>query len=362
MLRWAPYPFVRITLSFVAGVLLYLVLGRQSGFSLGLLAFFFACFVAAFLLAKKYKAAFAWDVAGILGLLTWFALGLAVAEQRTELHQPSHLTHLQAQPAYYTGVVADYVVQKPDYQSTVLKVRQVQVNGQWREATGKVQLSVPHDSEQPFELNYGDVLLVKGAPQPVAPPLNPNQFDYSAFLANKNIYHRHYLQPFQYQKVASEPPNPILYYSIQLRRRLDGVLRERVGEKREYAIASALLLGVKDELDNSIRQAYADTGTMHVLAVSGLHVGLIYTVLMLLLAKFNATARQRWVGAALVLAVLWLYAFVTGLSPSVLRAVLMFSLATVGLALRRKTVIYNTVAVAALVLLLVNPYNLLEVG
>ncbi|MCX2741699.1 ComEC/Rec2 family competence protein [Pontibacter anaerobius] len=362
MLRWAPYPFVRITLSFVAGIVLYFLWGRELGHGLWLLAFFFASFLAVAILSIRYKNTFASDVAGILGLLTFMALGFATTHQRTELNQPRHIAHLQSSPSHYKGMVQDYVLQKPGYQSTVLQVQQVKVDGVWHQATGKVQLSVPHDSDRAYELSYGDVLLVRGAPQPVAAALNPNQFNYKAFLANKNIHHRHYLQPLQYQKISSKPSNLVLYYSIQLRRRLDEMLRERVGEKREYAIASALILGVKDELDNSIRQAYADTGTMHVLAVSGLHVGLIYTVLMLVLARFSATARQRWLGAILVLAVLWLYAFITGLSPSVLRAVLMFSLVTVGLGLQRRTVVYNTIAFAALVLLYSNPYNLFEVG
>ncbi|GHA78112.1 ComEC/Rec2 family competence protein [Pontibacter akesuensis] len=362
MLRWAPYPIVRVTLSFILGVLLYLLIGRQEGIGPGLLAFFFALFILAAILAKKYRTAFAYDVAGILALLTFAILGFVITQQRTEIYQPNHLAHLSAAPAFYIGVVDDYVLQKPGYQSTVLEVTQVQVNGAWQKASGKVQLSVPHDSEAKYELKYGDVLLVKGAPQEVTPPLNPNQFDYRNYLANKGIHYRHYLQSFQYQKLGHEPNNLILSYSIQLRRNLDEVLRERIGEKREYMIASALILGVKDELDNSIRQAYADTGTMHVLAVSGLHVGLIYTLLMVVLARMNSTARQRWLGAILVLAVLWLYAFITGLSPSVLRAVLMFSLVTIGLALRRRTVIYNTVAFAAGALLFYNPYNLLEVG
>ncbi|GAB3830550.1 ComEC/Rec2 family competence protein [Pontibacter rugosus] len=362
MLRWAPYPVVRVALSFILGILLYLIFGRQEGLAPGLPAFFFALFVLAFILSRKYKTVFATDVAGVVATLTFVVFGYFMTQQRTQVYQPAHLSHLPTAPAYYVGVVDDYVLQKPGYQSTVLAVEQVQVNGQWQRATGKVQLSVPHDSEEEYELKYGDVLLIKGARQEVAPPLNPNQFDYRKYLANKGIHFRHYLPSFQFHKLGSEPANPVLYYSIQLRRNLDEVLRERIGEKREYAIASALILGVKDELDNSIRQAYADTGTMHVLAVSGLHVGLIYTLLMLVLAKFNSSARQRWAGAILVLAILWLYAFITGLSPSVLRAVLMFSLVTVGLALKRRTVVYNTVSVAALGLLFWNPYNLLEVG
>ncbi|MFD2515001.1 ComEC/Rec2 family competence protein [Pontibacter locisalis] len=362
MLRWAPYPFVRVALSFAAGILLYIITGREFRFSLELLAFFFAAFVVAVLLTRRVKSAFATNIAGILALLTFFSAGLFTTHYRTAYHQQDHLLHLQEQPAHYTGVVTDYVVQKAGYQSTVVEVQQVLVNGSWQRATGRVQLSVPHDSDKTYELAYGDVLLVKGSPEPVAPPANPGQFDYRQYLANKNIYHRHYLQAYQYGKVSNDPPLGILSYSIQLRGKLDALLQEKLDEKREYGIASALLLGVKDELDNNIRKTYANTGTMHVLAVSGLHVGLIFTVLMLLLTQFNRTGRQRLVGAVVILLVLWLYAFITGLSPSVLRAVLMFSLVTVGLAIKRRTNIYNTVAVAALVLLFINPYNLLEVG
>lgn len=362
MLRWASYPFVRITLGFIAGILLYFSFGEQLGHGLWMLAFSFLAFILAAILSRKYKTAFATDVAGMAGVLTFVALGYSATHANIELNQPQHIAHLPTEPTHYKGVVSDYVLQKPGYQRTVLQVEQVRVNGKWQAATGKVQLLVPHDSERAYEVSYGDVLLVRGAPQEVSSPLNPGQFNYKAFLANKNIHHQHYLRPLQYQKISSSPPNPILYHSILLRRQLDNILREGVGEKREYAISSALILGVKDELDNSIRQAYADTGTMHVLAVSGLHVGLVYGVLMFLLARIGSTDRQRWVGAILMLGVLWLYAFITGLSPSVMRAVLMFSLVTVGIALRRRTVVYNTIAFAALVLLYINPFNLLEVG
>ncbi|GAB3204283.1 competence protein ComEC [Pontibacter aydingkolensis] len=362
MLKWAPYPFVRVTLSFIAGILLYITLGKEFRYSLELLAFFFLAFVIAAILSKKYKSGFATDLAGILGLLSFFAAGLFTTHYRTATHQAQHLIHLSEAPAYYVGVVEDYVLQKPSYQSTVLQVEHVNLNGEWQQASGKVQLSVPHDTERQYELAYGDRLLIKGAPQPVAPPANPAQFNYSQYLANKNIYHQHYLQTYQYQKLGSEPGSGILYFSIQLRRQMDNLLQNRLDKQREYGISSALILGVKDELDNSIRNAYAQTGTMHVLAVSGLHVGLIFSVLMLVLARFNRTGRERFLGAILTLTILWLYAFITGLSPSVLRAVLMFSLVTIGLALRRNTDIYNTVSIAALVLLFINPYNLLEVG
>ncbi|MFD3003076.1 ComEC/Rec2 family competence protein [Pontibacter toksunensis] len=362
MLRWAPYPFIRITLSLVAGILLYFILGEGLHYSMEIFAFFVAAFIIAAVFSLRAKAAEATNMAGIVGLLCFVFLGFWATHLHTEKNNPQHLLHLSGQPAYYVGVVEDYLVQKPGYQSTVLQVQQVQVNGKWQAADGKVQISLPHDSEKTYELNYGDVLLIKGAPQKVAPPGNPNQFDYRQYLANKGIYHRHYLQAFQAQKIGSAPPSPLLAASIHLRRNLDFLLRQRIEARREYAISSALILGVKDELDNSIRSAYASTGTMHVLAVSGLHVGLIYLVLVWLFSFFAPSVRQRVLQAVLILGFLWTYAFLTGLSPSVLRAVVMFSFVTVGTAIKRQTNIYNTIAIAAAALLLLNPYNLKEVG
>ena len=191
MLRWAPYPLVRVTLSFIAGILLYIISGREFRYSFELLAFFFVAFAVSVYLSQKYKSGFATNIAGILGLLSFFALGLFTAYFRTDTHQPSHLIHLKDTPTNYVGVVDDYVLQKASYQSTVVRVDKVLLNGQWQKAQGKVQLSVPHDSNQEYELAYGDKLLIKGAPRVVAPPANPAQFDYRKYLANKNIYHQH---------------------------------------------------------------------------------------------------------------------------------------------------------------------------
>ena len=362
MLQWAPYPFIRITLSLIAGILLHFISGNDFRYSAEVVAFFVAVYIAAFLFARKARTATATNAAGLAALLCFVSLGFWATHLHNATNNPQHLLHLPATPAYYTGVVEDYVAQKPGYQSTVLQVQQVQVNGQWQQAEGRVQLAVPHDPDRAYELAYGDVLLVKGPPQEVARPANPNQFDYRQYLANKGIYHRHYLLPLQFQKIGAAPPNPLLAASIHLRRHLDGLLRERVGERQEYAISSALILGVKDDLDNAIRNAYANTGTMHVLAVSGLHVGLIYLLLAWVLGRFAPTRRQRVLQAVLVLSFLWTYAFLTGLSPSVLRAVVMFSMVAVAAAIRRQTNIYNTIAIAAAALLLWNPYNLKEVG
>ena len=101
---------------------------------------------------------------------------------------------------------------------------------------------------------------------------------------------------------------------------------------------------------------------MHVLAISGLHVGILYFLLFYLLGFLGKFRSGRIIRAALIILFLWFFAFLTGLSPSVMRAAAMFSFVTIGQSLKRPGNIYNTIAASAFFLLLVNPYLIKEVG
>ncbi|MBJ6116687.1 ComEC family competence protein [Pontibacter sp. BT310] len=362
MLQWAPYPFLRIALSFIAGILAYTTIGEGFRFAPEVFTFFVALFLGLFIYSRSYRSAEVNTWVGIVGLFCFASAGFWITELRTPHLQPNHLSNLNQKPTYYTGIVNDYVIQKPGYQRTVLAVDKVLVNGSWQKATGQVQVTVPHDTPEEYTFTYGDKLLIKGSPLPVQGPLNPEQFNYKAYLQKKSIYHRQNLQAQQFAKLGNDPPNFLLYLSIKIRRYLEETIKENVQAKREAGISTALILGVKDDLDNDVRDSYAATGTMHVLAVSGMHVGLIFGVFLLLFKSVNLNKSQRLVFVTIVLTLLWLYAFVTGLSASVLRAVLMFSLVMIAMVWSRRHNIYNTLAIVAFLLLFYDPYFLFDVG
>jgi len=362
MLQWAPYPFIRIALSFIAGILLFTTIGEGFRFAPEVFAFFVALFLVLYVVSRNYRSTEVNTWVGIVGLFCFAAGGFWITQLRTPHLQPDHLTNLNEKPAYYTAIVNDFVVQKPGYQRTIVAVEKVLLNGQWQAATGQVQVTVPHDTPDDYTFTYGDKLLIKGAPQPVAPPLNPNQFNYKAYLQNKGIYHRQNLQAHQFKHIGNSPPNLLLYTSIKVRRYFEDIIREHVPVRREQSIATALLLGLKDDMDNAVRDSYAATGTMHVLAVSGMHVGLVFAIFLFLFKKYNLNRSQRLVFLLVVLGLLWLYGFMTGLSASVLRAVLMFSLVLLSMVLSRRHNIYNTLAIAAFALLFYDPYMLFDVG
>ena len=132
--------------------------------------------------------------------------------------------------------------------------------------------------------------------------------------------------------------------------------------EQEQAIALALVIGVTDGIDNELEKAYSASGAMHVLAVSGLHIGILYSIILFLLKPLQKDQRGQWLVAALSLSLLWSYAFVTGLSPSVLRAVTMFSFVALAKPMNIRSNIFNTLAGSAIILLLFDPYLIMSVG
>ena len=132
--------------------------------------------------------------------------------------------------------------------------------------------------------------------------------------------------------------------------------------KNEMAVLSALTLGYKDELEPELREDFSYAGVMHILAVSGLHIGVIYMMLQLIFSMAFRRAKSKILSTLFTLCALWLYAFMTGLPPSVIRATTMFSLVAIGTALNRKSQIYNTISVSAFIILPGNPNLLFDVG
>jgi competence protein ComEC len=156
--------------------------------------------------------------------------------------------------------------------------------------------------------------------------------------------------------------NSLYAFAIRSRIYFKEIIYAQITAHRERAIALALLLGTKEELTPEIRETYAAAGAMHVLAVSGLHVGIVYGLILLLFRNAYKRPVMKWIYLVVTLGTLWSYALITGLSASVLRAVTMFSLMTIAKVARREGNIYNTLSAAGLLLLCYDPYMIMSVG
>jgi competence protein ComEC len=361
MLRWIPYAVVRIVIFFIAGIVLGIYFPDfipqqyfQIAFAIAMLTY-----IACFILQRFYKRLS--PNPGFLGLMIIFVTGYLRVLDSTDARKPENLVHLSESVLYYKVAINSQARSKENSWKTEGAITTVQTAAGWKPCSANMILYFPKsDFKEPFQ--YGDILLVKGTPQPVPPPANPGEFDYKRFLEFRKIYHQQFVRQKDVKYLESDPSSSIVYYAIRARTWADTTLSRFVEGEREQAIASALVLGVTDGLDNELLNAYAATGAMHVLAVSGLHISIIYMLILGLLRPLNNTPAGRWWLAALSLVILWGYAFVTGLSPSVLRAVTMFTFVAIAKAWNRQTNIYNVLAASAFFLLLYEPYLIMSVA
>ncbi len=359
------YPFFGVVVAFAAGISFAFSISVPTYTLLISLGILCLCAVGYLRFAPKpWFRQYAWGQS--LWVFSLFMLlGMYRMEQAHPGQTPDHMIHWAdtLEVSYYEARFLSNIERTTKSQRATLEILKIQVDSisVWARASGKLIAYFPlHDSTLTFQ--YGDKILVKGKPYPVPSPSNPHAFDYRAYLETQGITHQHFLRRGSFLQTDSVEGFTIMSASWNTRQWLAQQFHEFIPQTQSRAIALALVLGVKNELDNTLRDAYAGAGAMHVLAVSGLHVGIIVLILNIL---FRPLAGYKWgilLKGILSLLLLWAYAFITGLSPSVMRAVTMFSVVIVGQLVQREGNIYNTLSFSALVLLLYNPYMLYQVG
>jgi competence protein ComEC len=226
--------------------------------------------------------------------------------------------------------------------------------------TGRILLNVRKDSlKQSFEI--GSHLQINGSLYKSGPAKNPNQFDYGKYLESKQIYAQLYADASEI-KIGSVIEKDVWYYTSRLRSKIIGNLEKSNFNKAELNVAIALILGQQQDISPEIIRDYQFAGAVHILSVSGLHIGFILLFVTFLLKPFPNTRRGSFIKLLIILASLASFGLIAGLAPSVLRSVTMFSFVAIGMYLRRSTNIFHTLLVSMLLILLVQPSFLFDVG
>jgi competence protein ComEC len=208
----------------------------------------------------------------------------------------------------------------------------------------------------------GTEILFTASLQPIKNTSNPGAFNYAHYAAFQHIYYQVFLKKDKYVLLPYCNTHRYFDFIDRTRKWVLQLLSIYIPNKKEAGLAKALLIGYKNDLDNELVQSYINTGVVHIIAISGLHVGLIYWLLHLACKPLQNNKRWRWLRLILIMLGLWLFAVLAGASPSVLRSAVMFSLVAIGESLAKKASIYNTLAASAFVLLCYNPYWLWDVG
>ena len=352
-MTFADFPFLRYLFFFALGILLFTTIPEaQPQLVLGILAVlwvFYAVFLSKPVFSSLLPISF-------LAYLLLIGLGAFVSLHSNQTAQEGEISWGEGQG--YLAEVQRYDLPKANSSENLLAV--FALNGEQGWSSQKALVLVYHQMEE--ALHPGQVIWVPTNPEPVAPPSFPDEFNYKRFLAAKGIHFRQFLGK-KLQVLPLKPSNELNFAMEHLRHYFAGVIDQYVQRPESKQIALALLLGQKESLGKEVKQAYSATGTQHILAVSGLHVGIIYSILLLPLTFFKQKGQLLQKSyLILVLGLIWIYALMTGFSPSVVRAVVMFSLVTLGQMRKRKPSIWNILAFSALLLLVLDPAIQTDLG
>ncbi|MDB5201998.1 MAG: ComEC/Rec2-related protein [Ferruginibacter sp.] len=229
-----------------------------------------------------------------------------------------------------------------------------------KKVSGKLLVYFPLDETS---LQHGDLLLINAPLLQVKNSGNPGAFDYSRYAAFQGIFQQVFLKKGMYQKVGRQQPGYLSARIFAARAAIVSSLQKYLpADKKISGLAEALLIGYKQDLDPELVRAYSNTGVVHIIAISGLHLGLIYMLLLWIFTRLPGIKKSKLGRAFLILGCLWLFALLTGASASVLRSAVMFTCIVIGKNFFRETSVYNSLAASAFVLLCYNPYFLWDVG
>ncbi len=227
---------------------------------------------------------------------------------------------------------------------------------------GRLLVALSTSEHQQRLINYGDVLLIPAKQTAIDGPQNLSEFNYKGWLATQNIHHQVYLKVQQSVLVDQQQGHTIIAYALDLRKRQIDQLKTIIHNPEALSVASTLILGYRAELSKETLDAYAKTGTIHALSVSGMHVGIIYVVLMWLFTFMDRQQVLKVIRALLIIGLIWFYALITGFSPSVLRSAIMLSTYILAKTWSQRTNSYNILAFSAFILLVYQPLLLFDVG
>lgn len=302
---------------------------------------------------------------GIGILRTWrntawvlFGVCLSLGVSLTTLHQDavkSLITQFDGKKVTISGEILDRPDVRPDGTFYKVQLRTIKNQAGNSKLTGVLRVKV---NGQGRIFDYGDILQLQGRVDLPEPPGNPGAFDYRTWLNRQGIAATLYVEDAKNIRLLGRGGNFFKQTAFTLRDNLEKIFDQTM-TKNHAVILKGLLFGTRGEIPRDVQQAFNETGLVHILSVSGYHVGLVAALVIALLRLARAPVQYT---AWITIPVLIFYAFMTGLGPAVLRSTLMAILLLLAHHLGRPQDWPTTLAAAAGFILILNPLSLYDIG
>ncbi len=335
IVQWyLPLPFIAV---FITGI----------GCLLALVVFHFA--------SGKYRLYFS-----IALQLLVAAIGAALVWLNNTTHQQSFIGRQYKDSAVVLATLQEPLVEKQNSYKAEAIVAVLQ-NGQLQPTAGRIVIYFKKEGNPP-PLYYGSQIVFARPLQKIKNAGNPGGFDYERHSLFHNLFYQVFLSAKDYTVQPQRQVNRFQQHLFTAQQWVLNVFKKYIPGKIESGMAEALLIGYRNDLDRDVVQRYSNTGVVHIIAISGMHLGLIYWLVLLPFKPFRKTKHLLIVQALSVIAVLWFFSLLTGASPSILRSAVMFTFIALGEIKGRRSSIYNNLSLSALFILLFDPFSLWDVG
>ncbi len=354
-------PFLRLIVFFIIGITISITYNLAPSVLYNSLFYLFSfSLIVSALLYKTFKLYLKRDFIGILLYLTLVLAGIVITNQHKQIYHDHHFSKHPSQELL--AVITEQPKVKGDVARFIVEVKSNVNQGKINPSKGKLLVALRFDTTKNLNLHYGDLIILKSKYRITEPAYNPAEFNYRRYLSFQNIYHQTFINQKQVSIVDTDQGNPLIDFALKFRETQVVKFNQLLENDEAKAVASTLILGYRADLDKSLLSTYSNTGTMHVLSVSGMHVAIVVLLLNYLLSFMDRHKQSRIIKTVLIISLVWFYALVTGLAPSVTRAALMISFVLIAKSMARPVNIFNVLAISAFILLLYNPFTLLNVG
>lgn len=357
---WKKAPLVRIAVPVFAGIMLQ----NEWTCSFYVLVVLFFSFLVSFILVSFLSSRFHYHLQSLQGIflcLLLFLFGMELAYQHDVRHDADWIGHHAGRKAILIFSLNEPPTFRPKSYKAEAAAEWLYEEGKFKKIKGKLIIYFSKETDASF-LKYGVRMAASVALNTIRSSGNPGDFDYAAYARKRNIFHSVYLRPDNLILLSGNSGNRLFHIVHDARARIVSVFKKYLsGDPAAAGLAEALVIGYKEDLDKDLIRDYTNTGVVHVIAISGMHLALVFFMLEWIW-KITGIGRKKILSGLLSILLLWFFSFLTGGSPSVLRSAIMFSLVITGRIINRDGSVFNSLTASALLLVFYDPFLLWDAG